>query len=181
MKPDEFWQIIDSTAETGRLNQMKHVKAIEKALKKLSLDGIASFKSNLNGVLRKACTFKLMVANFVVVSYISDDVFIDFRAWLILLGSKRFAMVVKNPDCLVKLLPRDEVGSVSPCGFVELPLKLYLEEGGDLGDFFKKAGTLRDPDVMMPWPESKAEFAAKYPVLCGAYWNQERIAALHKK
>ena len=175
----QFWKILESTARGTGPNRDAHVRRIEQKLKQLSLDDLASFKRHLNRAMAKGCTFGLMVASFAVRSHLSDDSFLDFRAWLILHGRKTFEAAVRNPDTVADVISKREVDRMSCGGLPELPTRIWLDRGADLKLYVRKAGYLKDPPVRQDWPANKDEFRRRYPVLYKSFWNPRRIKALH--
>jgi hypothetical protein len=176
----DFWTIIDSTTKGIDVDRRKQVAAIANLLKKKSLDDLASFHRRLDRALVKSYTFPLMVAAFTVYSHIADDVFLDFRAWLILHGRKTFQEVLKNPDALTALLPKKDVDRINSGGLPDLVTRIWLDRGADLALYTKKAGFLTCPKIKTNWPKDKDEFQKRYPVLYAAYWNPSRIRSLHQ-
>lgn len=176
----DFWSIIDSAAPRTGVDRKPQVKKIQKLLETKSLDDLASFHKNLNRALTKAYTFPLMVAAFVVHSHIADDLFLDFRAWLILQGSETFKTLVKDPDALTTLLSRREVDRLNCAGFPDVVTRIWLDRGADLSLYVRKAGYIDCPKIKTRWPKDKKEFEARYPVLYKAFWNQRRINAFHR-
>jgi hypothetical protein len=174
-----LWEVIDSTLRIGA-DKAAQVKKIKKVLDTFELNDLVSFQKQMNRELAKANTFHFMVAAFLVYGYISDDFFLEFRAWVMLCGSHAFAAAVKNPDTIVRLISRSELDRFSCAGFPELPFKAWLERDEDSDMSFSKAGHLKDKDVVMPWPQSKSEFEERYPVLFKAFWNQRRIEMFHR-
>jgi len=131
--------------------------------------------------IKKANTFPFQVAAFVIYSHLTDDLLLEFRAWVILHGHKAFTNALKNIDSVAKLVSKKDVDQISPDGFLELPTKLWLDRGGDYRLYSKKVGFLQERPVPTDWPRSVEEFKKRYPVLYKAFWNQKRIEAFHPR
>jgi hypothetical protein len=106
------------------------------ALAGLRVKEILSFEEQLRAKLRRAYTFDVMAAAFIVKSYISDDTFEDFRAWLVAQGKEHFERAVKAPAFVVREADRqmsirmgeDEILAIdgfAPVSVVRSDAKLY--------------------------------------------------------
>ena len=177
MTNKQFWSIIDSTTDGVEIGQARHVRRIESTLRRLGAAELASFKNHSDRALDRAYKFRLMAAAFVVNGYISDDVFLDFCGWLILLGSRRFMAVVKSPDLLAGILPRRQRRLARPCDFLELPIKLGMTGRNSSAEFVRHCEPRETPTIKMPWQETKEAFEREYPVLFGAFWDRALIVA----
>lgn len=173
----KFWEMIDSTRVGRAANRKPQVAALAKRLSDMPLSDIGAFKRHLDEALTAAYTFPLIVACFVVHSRVSDDQFLEFRAWLILHGRAAFEKAIENPDSITKFLAKDQVDEINCAGFPELPIRLWLDRGGDLFEFTEKVGFTPIPNVKQDWPENRQEFEERYPVLYRTYWNPGRIKA----
>lgn len=176
----DFWSIVDSTANGVGVDRKTQVDRICNILKDISLSEIAEFKIQLNNKIKSGCTFGLMVAAFVVYSRLSDDLFLNFRSWVILHGKDVFESVLLNPDIIVKLVKKREVDRINEAGFFDLPLKLWLDKGGGAVAFARQVGIFKDRKIKTNWPADVAAFEERYPVLFKAFWNAGRIKAFHE-
>lgn len=176
----DFWTVVDSTARGVGVNRSKQVGQICKILKSASLDDIAKFNIRQKTEMKSACTFGLMVAAFAVHSHLSDDLFLNFRSWLILHGQDVFQKAITNPDIVVKLVKKKDVDQINESGFFDLPLRLWLDRGGGALAYSKKVGIFKEKKIKTDWPATVAEFQERYPVLFKAFWNAGRIKSFHE-
>lgn len=174
-----FWTAIDSARKKSRGDYDKQVAEIKRHLEGLSIEDITPFANALDSALSAAYTFPLMVAAFVINGYISDDVFEDFREWLVLLGEKNYRAILDDPDVIAEVITRKETQNVGGHGLGELPLKICLEKGWDEEELFTRVKAARPPKIKQDWPESRADFERQYPILYRAFWDQEKIRARH--
>lgn len=174
MNEQQFWNLIDL-----HLNDCESYEDLKKNLCQLGKDEIISFKSILMGKLVQSCSFPLLAANFVISSYVSDDGFKEFRAWLISKGENRFLDAVNNPETIASWLKRDDVDAITGEALLVVADDAYEVAGGDLNDFMGKVGRHPDPKINMDWPENKAEYENRYPILVKHFWNQNQIRELH--
>ncbi|MDB5326392.1 MAG: hypothetical protein JWM57_1961 [Phycisphaerales bacterium] len=179
MTHDTFWQLIDSTKRGCGPDRRAQVAKIAKALADVPLKDLGAFQRTVHQLMKQAYMFDLMVAAFVVNSYVSDDLFMEFRAWLILHGRKTFERVLADPDAVTRLIAKRDVRSIHCGNFPELGTRLWLDRGASVSQYVKLAGYARNPTVKQDWPESKEAFRERYPVLYKAFWNPQRIKAMH--
>jgi hypothetical protein len=175
-----FWRLIEETGREAEGDVDRQVELIRDALAEMSVKEILSFERQLRAKLRRAYTFDLMAAAFIVMSYVSDDTFEDFRAWLVAQGKERFERAIETPESIAELLERDAVARVQGEALLTCAMAAYEQKTGrGVEEFLIKMKTLGDPAVRQDWPETKAQFRERYPVLFDKFWNQERIAQLH--
>lgn len=175
MDNSEFWKHIDQASKSGDFHA-----ELKGSLCVLGLSEIISFKNILLVKLGEANTFPLLAANFVISSYVSDDGFESFRAWLISCGSNKFLTAISDPETISEWLDEidvDDLGAGDDLLFVAD--EAYVELGGNEEDFHKKIIFPNEPEIDECWPEDKVEFQKQYPKLVTKFWNQERIEDLH--
>jgi len=177
---NQFWKIIDSTGRGVGVNRRRQVEKIERILRGFSLDDLATFRKHTYRAIKKANTFPFQVAAFVIYSHLTDDLLLEFRAWVILHGQKAFMAALKNIDTVVKLVSKKEVDQMSLAGFLEVEPRIWLDRGVDCRLYTRKVGFLQERPVPTDWPESREEFKSRYPVLYKAFWNPPRIEAFHR-
>ena len=174
MHEQEFWNIIENALQEEDLYE--HIKLV---LGSMSCGEIVSFQSILNKKVAAACTFSLLEANFVIASYVSDDGFRDFRAWLVSQGAEKFGKALIDPESIVDWLDKSVVDEIDGGPMLSVAQDAYGEAYGDEDEFFQKVNFEPDPKVVQEWPKSKAEYQCKYPKLVEKYWNDERIREMH--
>ena len=101
MSEKEFWALIEDARRSSGCESF-----LEQRLAALALEGRVAFENAFRRMLGMACTMPLVSANFVLLSYTSDDVFENFCAWLILHGRIRFEEAVRNPETIAGWLAR---------------------------------------------------------------------------
>jgi hypothetical protein len=101
MKIAEFW---DQIAKTKRKDPEAHAKQLVARLAKLSVEEILSFSHWWDTMKRKAYSWKLWGAAYIIEGGCSDDGFDYFRGWLILKGKDVFAKAIKSPDSLATIV-----------------------------------------------------------------------------
>ena len=173
MQEQEFWNIIDNVQEE---DLYKHIKLV---LGSMSRDEIVSFQNILIKKVAAACTFPLLEANFVIASYVSDDGFRDFRAWLVSQGAEKFGKAVIDPESIADWLDTSAVDEIDGGPLLSVAQDAYGETYGDEDEFSQNVRFEQDPKIVQEWPNNKAEYRSKYPKLVAKYWNDERIREMH--
>ena len=176
-----FWKLVEDAARNAKRNVNRQAELIRDALAGMSVIEIVSFEDHLRCNLRRAYTFDLMVASFIVMSYVSDDTFEEFRAWLVAQGKERFERAVKSPASIAAFLDRDSVETVRGEALLLAATSAYERQTGRRGEeFLDRVKTVADPVIRRDWPETKAKFRERYPELFDQFWNQKRIGELHQ-
>ncbi len=173
MTENQFWQLIEDARATGDT-----VEGLSAALVALPLPDIVSFEDVLSKKIADAATFPILAACFVIMSYVSDDTFDDFRAWLVSQGRTRYSEAVKDPETIADWLRKDEVDEIDGESILMLPYESYKVHGRE-EDFDDQAAFIADPKIEVAWPDTKDEFRERFPKLVGKFWNQKRINELH--
>lgn len=104
MKLAEFWEHIE---KSRRKDPEAHAKQLVARLAKLPIEEIFSFGHWWDTMKRKAYSWKLWGAAYIIEGGCSDDGFDYFRGWLILKGQEVFANALKKPDSLAVVVKPD--------------------------------------------------------------------------
>lgn len=99
MSEDEFWKLIDASRPKNGCNPDQQAQFITDALAKRSRQEIIDFENLWLQILHRLYTWPILKANFVLQSYVSDDVFEDFRHWIILNGREN------DDDVFARMVP----------------------------------------------------------------------------
>jgi hypothetical protein len=174
MQESDFWRIVDDASREG-----DPYEGIKSRLCDLSRQEILSFHHIFTKALAAACSFPLLAANFAIASYVSDDGFREFRAWLISQGSDKFGRALIDPESIADWLDKDCVDGIDGAPMLAVAQDAYIETYGDDDDFLQRATFEPDPRIVQDWPENKAEYRRKWPKLVAKYWNAERIREMH--
>lgn len=173
MNEDRFWELIENSQVSD--DPYEH---LTESLRAAPADDIVAYQNILREKIAEACTFPILAANFVIQSYVSDDVFEDFRAWLVSKGRERFENAVSNPETIASWLERDEVDDIDGATMLLLAETAFAEYW-DEDQFFERIEYPSGPNIEEDWPDTKAEYRERYPALVDKFWNQERISELH--
>jgi len=176
MTPQEFWSLVEQTRNSSSEVQ---ANALSEKLAALGLEGVVAFENHLNHHISELMSFDHLAANFIIQSYTSDDVFTDFQAWLVMQGKERFENARDDVETIAKWLEPEDVEAIDGGVFVTLSVEVYRSLGGDEDEFYDR---IRHPDEVefeIEWPETRAGFEERLPVLYRKFWNQERVRELH--
>jgi hypothetical protein len=181
MTEERFWGLI----EEGRCAR-NICSALTAALKRLSAKEIIAFENMFRRKLADAYLFPVLAANFIIESYVSDDVFESFRAWLVSQGRQRFEAALADPESICDWLERKGVWSKAGDNAVDRQGEqmLFVAQNayaryGDEEDFADQTTYPRKPALKVRWPEGKAGFRKRWPRLVDKFWNQALIKELH--
>jgi len=171
MNEDQFWNIIEK-ADGDPRQMVTH-------LSKCQPSEIVSFHDIFRLKVRDAYQHEFMMACFVIMSYISDDSFESFRAWVVVQGLQKFAAAIKDPESFCNWLKPEDVGSIDGDPFLEAAARAYRKVGGTNRQFDSEVVELSDPVVSTKLPERKSAYREAMPGLVEKFWNMERIRELH--
>ena len=173
MTREEFWQLIEESR-----NQTDQASWLEAELRASGKKVILAFEDNLRRVMLDASNFRILAANFVLTSYVSDDGFEDFRAWLVQQGQKHFEAALADPESIADWLNVEDTEDING-EWLHMLAYTILDDTGEVDELYDKVDVPRDIELDMPWPDSKAEYRKMYPRLVDKFWNQQRINDLH--
>lgn len=106
MTEDRFWNLIDQTIGAGQEQQSA---TLQNALSKLTPAEIEAFERAFHREQKRAYTWDLWGAAYVMNGGASDDGFEYFQRWLISKGRKVFEAALADPDSLADVFARGEV------------------------------------------------------------------------
>jgi hypothetical protein len=172
MEENEFWKIIESSGSPKNCTPNEQCDKIISQLSKKSKNDLISFANIHQDILKKAYTRSMLIACYILIKYISDDTFEDFRNWVILNGKDRFYKTIKEPDFIVSYItvedPVEEVTGEALC--------FVCEEAWD--------GDIKELEENYIYPEhaniddsfpSIEEREKSFPKLLSMFWDDEII------
>src|SRR5262245_11337255 len=129
MTEARFWKLIEAARQADDF-----INALTANLEDLPARDIVDFQNLLHRKVAEARTFEVLAANFIIQGYVSDDVFEDFRAWLVSQGRKRFEAAVADPESICDWFERSEVDDIHGEAVLFAAQRAF-EEHGDEEDF----------------------------------------------
>ena len=106
-----FWQLMADTRADAGNDTDKQSDLLEQRLRHLPADQIAQFEQIRQGLDRRAYTYELWGAAYVIEDGCSDDCFRDFRGYLISLGRGPYEAALRDPDSLASVAQDAETGN----------------------------------------------------------------------
>src|SRR5262249_8656242 len=113
MTENRFWALIARSAANDPARQLE---ALRQTLRELSAPEIEGFEHAFHREQRRAYTWDLWGAAYVIHGGASDDAFEYFQRWLISKGRDVFEAALADPDSLADMLAPDVE---EPCDFEE--------------------------------------------------------------
>jgi hypothetical protein len=166
MPEDRFWSLVEGTTSSPVDEQ---VPVLRQRLSALSAPDLLAYEKRFvvlsNGIL----TWQHLGAAEVVMGFTSEDVFTDFRTWVVFRGRDVYTAFRDDPDSLAAYGPTDdeELGAAEDLEF--LAYDLYAAKAGtELFD-------LPDYPMYLPVPsgqqidDSNAALARRFPKLAARY------------
>lgn len=178
MTEQDFWDIINRSLLQHTPGSDGQYHAIAEALNTLSPEQLIAFENHLAAQKQRAFCFPVLMANFILQSYINDDIFEDFRLWLISFGQERFEAILQQADTLADFSNvQDPIEDITGEGLVFAAREAYEKQTGR-DDFLKQIQAVPDPEINYPWPENVQQLEAMLPRLFAKYWDSGRIYEL---
>jgi hypothetical protein len=168
MRAEEFWSIMERAAESNHEPDAQ-MKALRRALRELTIEGIVSFEVAFRWYLNKAYAWDLWGAAYVIHGGCSDDGFEYFRRWLVSRGRDVYEAALNDPDSLAQLDTKpgpDGVWEFEEIYYVAR--EVFKEKGGegDVRDYSEPEAGLGGPAPSgEPFEEDEEHFASRYPKL----------------
>lgn len=171
MTEDHFWQIIERTFEASDGQPEEQMAALAEELEKLSVEEVIAFDKRFEEFSRKAYTWDLWGAAFIIEGGCSDDAFIDFRSWLISRGREWYERVLEDADSLADY-PADLQEDESPFfeEFAYIANGVCEDKSGDACEYDMPPYP-SEPEGT-PWDEEdEAALSKRWPKLFKKYWE----------
>jgi uncharacterized protein DUF4240 len=106
-----FWQLIEETRSAAGNDTGRQTELLKDRLTQLSPQAIVDFARLRAGFDRRAYTYDLWAAAYVIEDGCSDDCFRDFRGYLISLGRSAYENALQNADSLAPFVQDAEQGN----------------------------------------------------------------------
>jgi len=183
MNETTFWQLIDKARAGRNSNFETQCVTLTELLTPYSEEDIISFEHILREKIEEASSFPVMAAAFVVCSYISDDTYEDFRAWLVGQGKENFYKAIKDPNEICGFLKPADTEELGGEYMLFVAINAYLEktDSEDEEAFYELIKHPEEKEITQEWPETKDAYRKMFPRLFDKFWNQERMEALLKQ
>ena len=177
MNEQIFWELIDKARAANNSNFETQCVTLTELLAPNAASDIIAFEHILREKIEEASTWPVMAATFVVCSFISDDTYEDFRAWLVGQGKTNFYKALQDPNEICAFLTPKEALDMGGEYMLFVAANAWLEKTGtdDEEEFYKLIEHPDEKEVKQQWPESKKEYRSMFPKLYDTFWNEDRI------
>jgi hypothetical protein len=161
-----FWNLVGDTRAAAGNDTGRQSELLDARLRRLPAQQIAAFQRMYRAFDRRAYTWDLWGAAYVVEDGCSDDCFRDFRAYLISLGRGPYETALRDPDALASTVEDAETGDWENADDVA-PDAYQSVAGEDIpGDSSDLSGGPRG----QPWDDDQAEaLVQRYPRLAARF------------
>lgn len=172
MPVDRFWDLIDRTTKYES-DQDTQMEALRSELRKLSGNEIEAFERAFHEQQRRAYSWDLWGAAYVINGGASDDGFEYFQRWLISKGRKVFEAALADPDSLATLITTPEPENLYDFElFAYVAREVWEEKTGLDTDRFPYTGAppASQPSGV-PFEEDGDHLARRYSKLWARFGN----------
>lgn len=164
MDEHRFWKLIESTGSPN--DPRVKEEALRAALLPLSREDVVAFDRIYHEKMRRAYSWDLWAAGFIVGHGCSDDGFTEFRNYVIGHGREFYEAAVRDPDGMASTLGTVREMKGMPLPYLPesdmIPSAVLEGRGEEPGPFEMSGG--RTP-AGTPWRESRADLSARCPKL----------------
>jgi hypothetical protein len=166
MDQAKFWNLVEETRQASGNNTGDQSSRLEERLSKLPPQQILEFERLRKQLDKRAYTYRMWGAAYVIDDGCSDDCFRDFRAYVISLGPNAYEKALANPDSLAPVVQDAETGDwenaddVAPDAYSSRTGNDFPIDDSDLSG--RPAGT--------PFPQNDiASLTREYPKLAARF------------
>jgi hypothetical protein len=177
MNEQQFWELLDKGRALPHGNFETLCVNLTELLTEYSTEDIIQFEHLLRQKIEDASTWPIMAASFVVCSFISDDTYEDFRAWIVGQGKVNFEKILRDPNEICNLLTPGQAKNLGGEYMLFVAVNAYLDKlnQDDEEAFYELIQHPEEKEIIQKWPESKNEYRKMFPRLYDMFWNEERI------
>lgn len=178
MNEELFWQLIDEARSlAGKGDFEQRCDTLSELLLRYEAEDIIAFEHLLLEKVEEASTWPVMAATFVVCSFISDDTYEDFRAWMVGQGKESFYKILKDPNEVCNILNPEEARDLGGEYMLLVTANAWLEKTGndDEDEFYELIAHPEEKEIEQRWPETKEAYRKLFPALYDKFWNEQRI------
>ena len=135
-----FWPLVTETRSAAGNDTGRQSELLQNRLTQLSPKQIVAFGRTRAQLDRRAYTYDLWAAAYVIEDGCSNDCFRDFRGYLISLGPTVYEAALRNPDSLAPVVQNAEQGdwenadNVAPDAYSSVTGNDYPLDTSDLSD-----------------------------------------------
>jgi hypothetical protein len=177
MQAGRFWELIGRTVR-HEADQDRQLEALRQVLSDLTAAEIEAFERAFHEQQRRAYSWDLWGAAYVMNGGASDDGFEYFQRWLISKGRDVFEAAIADPDSLATLIASDSTGEYEFEGFAHIAGSIWREKTGidpltdAQGRFPYTGAPPASKPSGVPFEEDADHLAKRYPKLWARFGMQ---------
>jgi hypothetical protein len=177
---DQFWTIIDATATGSPDDMNRQAELLRDQLSSFTVEEILGFDEEFTQASQALYSWTVWRAADIMIGDTSDDVFADFRSWVISRGRRVYERVLASPDdglAEIDFEHEDEIGDGELFGAVVGDV-YQARTGVALYDAFPDRPVADFPDQDPLGPEiggKRKERRARYPRLTAKYESAGKL------
>jgi hypothetical protein len=161
-----FWDLVGQTRDAAGDDTGRQSQILEERLSELPPAAIVDFEREREQLDRRAYTWDLWGAAYVIEDGCSDDCFRDFRNYVISLGRGTYERAIKDPDSLAGVVQDAETGDWENADSVAA--EAYSTATGD--DFPLDDSDLSGEPAGAAWDDEDQEaLIRRYPKLAARF------------
>ena len=181
MTEDIFWQLIEKAKNSSKDDFRASCENLIEYLTEYSVDDIVSFDNILSKKIKKATTYKMLLACFIINSYISDDTFEYFCGWLIGQGKDNYEAGVADPNYFCKLLEKGDRTNQDGEYLTTVAVQAFEEKTHKDSDiFYDQIEYYDEPEIRRLTTIDNVDYRNTLPLLFDKFWEQEVIDKRYK-
>jgi hypothetical protein len=161
-----FWSLIDASRENAGGDLDRQAADLRARVEQLDPDEIVQFGKLFSEYWRRAYTWDLWAAAYILGGGCSDDGFLDFRGWLISRGQRVYEAALRDPETLERVVNAEAGDECQYEGFQYVAREAWEKKTRNrLGDFPAQEITQADEPSGEPWSEEGDDLARRLPKL----------------
>lgn len=192
---ETFWQFIEEAKEQCGQDMDAEICWLKAGLLRMQPEQVLKFHAIMHGYQEAAYKYGLWTAASLLMDGCTDDLFIDFRAWLIAQGKVIYMAALENPDSLAKVEQYGDCefemlsyvgneaykeltgrGAYEDCT-AEMREQMLAEVSGEIKYHPMIEYPLEIRDAVTVYPKLGDRFVTRYGIQCffmGSVWNTSR-------
>jgi hypothetical protein len=181
MTEDIFWQLIEKAKKSSKDDFGASCENLTEYLIEYSVDDIISFDNILSKKIKQATTYEMLLACFIINSYISDDTFEYFCCWLVGQGKKDYDTAVDDPNHFCNLLEKGDEKNQNGEYLTTVAVQAFEEKTHkDSDEFYDRLEYYEEPEIRRLTTIDKEDYRKTLPLLFDKFWNQVIIDKRYK-
>lgn len=168
MDENTFWDIVETARVAAKGSHRAQLDELERLLSTRTPTELREFDALFEQFNRRAYSWELWGAVYVINGGCSDDSFADFRSWLISRGRERYDKTLGDPDSLadLEMNPESDDGIFFEA-FAYVAARVYERETDSMLPFYAQPFP-REPSGK-EWDDDPRELARLYPRLSARF------------